>query len=179
MSRIGKQPITTDNVTLSYENRELSVKGPKGVLSFVIPELIELDIQDKVLTVQADHENNKRAKSLMGTTQALIANMVTGVTQGFQKQLNLVGVGYRAAVSGNKLELSLGYSHSIYYDLPEGIQATVEQNTKITLESCDKQKLGQASADIRAFRPPEPYKGKGILFEGEVIHRKAGKSAKV
>lgn len=179
MSRIGKQPIATDQVSLSYENRELSVKGPKGNLSFAIPELVELDIQDNVLTVQADYENNKKAKALMGTTQALIANMVTGVTQGFQKKLDLVGVGYRAAVSGQKLELSLGYSHSIHYDLPEKVQAKVEQNTKITLESCDKQLLGQVAADIRTFRPPEPYKGKGILFEGEVVRRKAGKSAKV
>lgn len=179
MSRIGKQPIATDQVSLSYENKELSVKGPKGNLSFAIPELVELDIQDNVLTVQADYENNKKAKALMGTTQALIANMVTGVTQGFQKKLDLVGVGYRAAVSGQKLELSLGYSHPIYYDLPETVQAKVEQNTKITLESCDKQLLGQVAADIRTFRPPEPYKGKGILFEGEVVRRKAGKSAKV
>ena len=179
MSRVGKQPIATEHVTLSYENRELSVKGPKGNLSFVLPALVELNIQDNVLIVQADYENDKKAKALMGTTQALIANMVMGVTKGFQKRLDLVGVGYRAGVSGKKLELSLGYSHSIYYDLPEGIDAKVEQNTKIILESCDKQLLGQVAADIRAFRPPEPYKGKGILFEGEVIRRKAGKSAKV
>ncbi len=180
MSRIGKRPIVLiDSVSISYQNRELEVKGPKGVLKFVIPELVELDIQEKTLNVQADYENDKKAKALMGTTQALITNMVIGVSQGFQKQLNLVGVGYRASVSGSKLELNLGYSHPIHFDVPEGVQAKVEGNTKIFLESCDKQLIGQVAANIRVFRPPEPYKGKGILFEGEQIRRKAGKSAKV
>ncbi|MBF0279603.1 MAG: 50S ribosomal protein L6 [SAR324 cluster bacterium] len=180
MSRIGKRPIVlTENVNISYKNRELEVKGPKGTLKFVVPDLVDLDIQEKNINVQADYENDKKAKALMGTTQALISNMVTGVSQGFQKQLNLVGVGYRAAVTGNKLELNLGFSHPIHFELPEGVQAKVEANTKILLESCDKQLIGQVAANIRVFRPPEPYKGKGILFEGEQIRRKAGKSAKV
>lgn len=180
MSRIGKRPIVlTDNVSISYQNRVLEVKGPKGTLKLNIPELVELDIQEKVVNVQADYENNKRAKALMGTIQALINNMVIGVSLGFQRQMNLVGVGYRASVSGNKLELNLGYSHPIHYTLPEGVIAKVEGNTKVILESCDKQLIGQTAANIRVFRPPEPYKGKGILYEGEKIRRKAGKSAKV
>ena len=180
MSRIGKRPITlANNITLSYKNRTLEVKGPKGTLQCMIPDLVELDIQEKTLIIKADYENDKKAKSLMGTTQALITNMVTGVTQGFQKQLNLVGVGYRASVSGNRLELNLGYSHPVNYTLPKGVKAKVEANNKIVLESCDKQLVGQVAANIRIFRTPEPYKGKGVLFEGEYIRRKAGKSAKV
>ena len=115
---------------------------------------------------------------MLGTTWALITNMINGVTEGFQKQLNLVGVGYKAAVSQKIIELNLGYSHPIKYTLPEGIKATVSANTKIMLESSDKQLLGQVSAEIQKFRPPEPYKGKGVLFEGEQIKRKAGKSGK-
>lgn len=179
MSRIGKRPITiSDGVNVALNDRIIEVKGPKGALKFSLPELVELDIQDKVISVQADYENDKRAKAMMGTTQAIISNMVTGVTKGFQKQLNLIGVGYRASVSGNELELSLGFSHYIKYKLPEGVTAKVQANTQIHLESCDKQLIGQVAADIRTYRPPEPYKGKGILFEGETIRRKAGKSGK-
>ncbi|MBF0287198.1 MAG: 50S ribosomal protein L6 [SAR324 cluster bacterium] len=179
MSRIGKRPITIpDKVTLTYQNKQLEVKGPKGALQFLVPELVELDIQDKEMALQADYENDVKAKALMGTVQALVTNMVIGVTEGFQKQLNLVGVGYRASVSGNKLELNLGYSHPIGFTLPEGVKAKVETNTHIILESCDKQLIGQVAADIRCFRPPEPYKGKGILFAGEVIRKKAGKAGK-
>ncbi len=180
MSRIGKRPIKLVNsITLSYKNRNLEIKGPKGTMQCVIPELVELDNQEQTLIVRADYENDKKAKSLMGTAQALITNMVTGVTQGFQKQLNLVGVGYRASISGNRLELNLGYSHPVHYTLPEGVEAKVEANSRIILESCDKQLVGQVAANIRNFRSPEPYKGKGVLFEGETIRRKAGKSARV
>ena len=115
---------------------------------------------------------------MLGTTHALIRNMFEGVTNGYQKRLNLVGVGYRAAVNNNVLEMSLGFSHPVNYPLPDGVTASVATNTKITLESTDKQLIGQVSAEIRKFRPPEPYKGKGILFEGERIRRKAGKSGK-
>jgi len=115
---------------------------------------------------------------MLGTTHALIRNMLEGVTNGYQKRLNLVGVGYRAAVNNNVLEMSLGFSHPVNYPLPDGVTASVATNTKITLESTDKQLIGQVSAEIRRFRPPEPYKGKGILFEGERIRRKAGKSGK-
>ena len=115
---------------------------------------------------------------MLGTTHALIRNMFEGVTNGYQKRLNLVGVGYRAAVNNNMLEMSLGFSHPVNYPLPDGVTASVATNTKITLESTDKQLIGQVSAEIRKFRPPEPYKGKGILFEGERIRRKAGKSGK-
>ncbi len=179
MSRIGKRPISIpDKVTITYQNKQLEIKGPKGTLQFVIPELVELDIQEKVMSLQADYENDAKAKALMGTAQAIVKNMVFGVTEGFRKQLNLVGVGYRASVSGNKLEMNLGYSHPIGFTLPEGVTAKVEANTQIILESCDKQLVGQVAADIRCFRPPEPYKGKGILFAGEVIRKKAGKAGK-
>ena len=115
---------------------------------------------------------------MLGTTHALVRNMLEGVTNGYQKRLNLVGVGYRAAVNNNVLEMSLGFSHPVNYPLPDGVTASITVNTKITLESIDKQLIGQVSAEIRKFRPPEPYKGKGILFEGERIRRKAGKSGK-
>lgn len=179
MSRVGKRPITiSDTLEVTYADRTFAVKGPKGELTFDVPELVDLAIEDGTLTVQADYKNNPEAKMLMGTTQAIIGNMVQGVSEGFTKHLNLVGVGYRASVAGKKLELNLGYSHPINFLLPDGITATVTANTQVVLESCDKQQLGQVAANIRSFRPPEPYKGKGILFKGEVIRRKVGKSGK-
>ncbi|MGK5090725.1 50S ribosomal protein L6 [Deltaproteobacteria bacterium TL4] len=179
MSRVGRRPITIpEKVKLSYENRELEVKGPRGTLAFSVSGTVELEIQDKILKVLADYENNTEAKTLMGTTQATITNMIIGVTDGFKKQLNLVGVGYRASVKGSELELNLGFSHPIIFKLPEGVSATVTANTQIYLESCDKQLLGQTAAEIRHFRPPEPYKGKGVLFSGEKLRRKVGKSGK-
>lgn len=179
MSRVGKRPIELeDKVNVTYGNREIELKGPKGTLKFALPDLVDLDVQEKTISVQADYENSTKAKALMGTTRAIIANMVEGVSKGFVKQLNLVGVGYRASVSGNKIELNLGYSHPINYTLPEGVKAKVQANTQIILESCDKQLIGQVAANIRTYRPPEPYKGKGVLFAGEVVRKKAGKSGK-
>ena len=178
MSRIAKRPIKlTQGVEVSFKERQLSVKGPKGELELTAHPAIELKIDDENIYVSPADQNGPMTP-MLGTTWALITNMINGVTEGFQKQLNLVGVGYRAAVSQKIIELNLGYSHPIKYTLPEGIKATVSANTKIMLESSDKQLLGQVSAEIQKFRPPEPYKGKGVLFEGEQIKRKAGKSGK-
>ena len=178
MSRIAKRPIkVTQGVEVSFKERQLSVKGPKGELQLTAHPAIELKIDEENIYISPTDLNGPMSP-MLGTTWALITNMIHGVTEGFQKQLNLVGVGYKAAVSQKIIELNLGYSHPIKYTLPEGIKATVNANTKIMLESSDKQLLGQVSAEIQKFRPPEPYKGKGILFEGEQIKRKAGKSGK-
>ena len=164
-------------VVVTFKDRQLSVKGPKGELHLLAHPAIELKIDEENIYVSPTDLNGPMSP-MLGTTWALITNMIHGVTEGFKKQLNLVGVGYKATVSQKIIELNLGYSHPIKYTLPEGIEATVNANTKILLESSDKQLLGQVSAEIQKFRPPEPYKGKGILFEGEQIKRKAGKSGK-
>jgi len=178
MSRIAKRPIkVTQGVEVSFKERQLSVKGPKGELQLTAHPAIELKIDDVNIYISPADQNGP-ISPMLGTTWALITNMIHGVSEGFKKQLNLVGVGYKATVSQKIIELNLGYSHPIKYTLPEGIKATVNANTKIILESSDKQLLGQVSAEIQKFRPPEPYKGKGILFEGEQIKRKAGKSGK-
>ena len=159
MSRIGKRPIkVTQGVEVNFKERLLSVKGPKGELKLKTHPAIELSIDAENISV-IPSDQNAPMTPMLGTTRALISNMVHGVTEGFQKQLNLVGVGYRATVSQKKLELNLGFSHPIKYMLPEGIKATVSANTKLLLESSDKQLLGQVSAEIQKFRPPEPYKG--------------------
>ena len=178
MSRIGKRPIKiTQGVEVNFKERLLSVKGPKGELELKAHPAIEISISAENISVNPS-DQNAPTTPMLGTTRALISNMIHGVTEGFQKQLNLVGVGYRATVSQKKLELSLGFSHPIKYMLPEGIKATVSANTKLLLESSDKQLLGQVSAEIQKFRPPEPYKGKGILFDGQHVKHKAGKSGK-
>ena len=178
MSRIGKRPIKlTQGVEVNFKERLLSVKGPKGELKLRAHPAIELIIDTENISVLPS-DLSAPITPMLGTTRALISNMIHGVTEGFQKQLNLVGVGYKAVVNQKNLVLNLGYSHSINYKLPEGIKASVNANTKVFLESSDKQLLGQVSAEIQKFRPPEPYKGKGILFEGVQIKRKAGKSGK-
>ena len=179
MSRIGKRPIKlVQDVEVKFNNRVLEVKGPKGELELQTHSDIDLVIENNTLSVIPSNENITKT-ALIGTTWKLINNMIHGVSQGFKKQLNLVGVGFRAALNKNELVLNLGYSHPIKFSLPDGISASVDANTKITLESADKQLLGQVSADIQKFRPPEPYKGKGVLFEGQKLKRKAGKSGKV
>ena len=179
MSRIGKRPIKlVQDVEVKFNNRVLEVKGPKGELELQTHSDIDLVIENNTLSVIPSNENITKT-ALIGTTWKLINNMIHGVSQGFKKQLNLVGVGFRAALNKNELVLNLGYSHPIKFSLPDGISASVDANTKITLESSDKQLLGQVSADIQKFRPPEPYKGKGVLFEGQKLKRKAGKSGKV
>ena len=179
MSRIGKRPIKiVQDVEVKFNNRVLEVKGPKGELELQTHSDIDLVIENNTLSVIPSNEKITKT-ALIGTTWKLINNMIHGVSQGFQKQLNLVGVGFRAALNKNELVLNLGYSHPIKFSLPDGISASVDANTKITLESSDKQLLGQVSAEIQKFRPPEPYKGKGVLFEGQKLKRKAGKSGKV
>ena len=179
MSRIGKQPITVPgNVKLDYRDRNLRCTGPKGELTLDIPETVDLEISDGTIRVQADYTRDMRAKALMGTTQAVVQNMVTGVSEGFTRKLQLVGVGYRAAPEGKGLVLSLGYSQPVKFEMPEGVKATLEGQTEITLTSHDKVLLGQTCARIRALRPPEPFQGKGVRYEGERVRRKAGKSGK-
>lgn len=178
MSRPGKKPVAIDSkVTVDYKDRLLKIKGPKGQLELKTPESVELDISKEEIKVVADFET-KEGKTIGGTIRQLINNIIIGVTEGFEKKLDLVGVGYRAQVSGTKLVLNLGYSHPIEYEVPDMVTAAVENNTKVVLTSCDKQKVGQAAAEIRSFRPPEPYKGKGVKYEDEYIRRKAGKTGK-
>ncbi len=179
MSRIGKKPINLPtSVKVTFAEREIRVKGPKGENRFRLPDEVDLEIGSDVIQVKADFLNNKRARAMMGTTQAVIQNMVTGVAEGFSRELRLVGVGYRAAVQGDSLEMTLGFSQPIKFQLPATVQATVENNNQITLTSHDKVLLGQTCAKIRAFRPPEPYQGKGVLYAGEQVRRKAGKAGK-
>ena len=179
MSKIGKRPIKlVQDVKVAFKNRVLEVKGPKGELELQTHPDVDLVIENETLSVIASNEKTTTT-AMIGTTWKHISNMIHGVSQGFQKQLNLIGVGFRAALNQKELVLNLGYSHPIKYSLPDGISASVNANTKITLESSDKQLLGQVSAEIQKFRPPEPYKGKGVLFEGQKLKRKAGKSGKI
>jgi large subunit ribosomal protein L6 len=181
MSRVGNQPISIpEGVSVSLADHEVKVKGPKGELTQTIDRDIAIEIEDGTIEVKRP-TNQKRHKALHGLYRALINNMVEGVSKGYTKKLELVGVGYKATVQNNVLELSLGYSHSIFMGLPEGIKAQAEtargQNPTITLEGYDKQLIGQVAAKIKSLRPVEPYKGKGIRFTGERIRRKAGKAA--
>ena len=179
MSKIGKRPIKlVQDVKVAFNNRVLEVKGPKGELELQTHPDVDLVIDNETLSVIHSNEGTTTT-AMIGTTWKHINNMVHGVSQGFQKQLNLVGVGFRATLNQKELVLNLGYSHLIKYSLPDGISASVNANTKITLESSDKQLLGQVSAEIQKFRPPEPYKGKGVLFDGQKLKRKAGKSGKI
>lgn len=181
MSRIGKLAIEIpQGVTVTNDKNVITVKGPKGELTQVVDKDIEVKIEDNQIRLHRPTEQ-KRHKALHGLYRALIYNMIEGVDKGYQKQLELVGVGYRANVQQNVLELNLGYSHNIFMGLPEGINASAEtakgKNPTITLESYDKQLIGQVAAKIKSLRPVEPYKGKGVRFVGERIRRKAGKTA--
>ena len=178
MSRIGKLPIIVPNdVDINYNESEVTVKGKFGTLQTKIPDTIGITQDDKTLKV--DLKSKSRSdRSLHGLYRTLINNMVIGVSEQFQLTLILKGVGYRATVQGKKIVLNLGYSHPVTIDIPEAISVAVAQNTTINLKSCDKALLGLFAANIRAWRRPEPYKGKGILYQGEQIIRKAGKSAK-
>lgn len=178
MSRIGKLPITIpDNVDINYSGSEVTVKGKFGTLHTTVPELVVLEQNDQILNVNIK-SNSRTTKSLHGLYRTLINNMVIGVSEQFQLTLLLKGVGYRAAVQGKEIVLNLGYSHPVNMTIPEDISVEVVQNTTINLKSCDKEKLGLFAANIRAWRRPEPYKGKGILYKGEQILRKAGKAGK-
>jgi large subunit ribosomal protein L6 len=178
MSRIGKLPISLpDKVDVKLKDDSIDVKGPKGTLHFALPKKIKVKVEKTSVQVDRDGED-REARSLHGLCRSLIANMVHGVSVGFTKELEINGVGYRAEAKGKELHLALGFSHPVVYALPEGISAEVDaKKTKITLSGIDKQKLGNCAAKVRAFRPPEPYKGKGIKYAGEVIARKEGKSA--
>nr|YP_010472283.1 ribosomal protein L6 [Navicula tsukamotoi]UVG41748.1 ribosomal protein L6 [Navicula tsukamotoi]UVG41892.1 ribosomal protein L6 [Navicula tsukamotoi] len=178
MSRIGKLPITLpDTVDVNYTESEVTVKGKFGSLQTKIPDVIAITQDDKSLKVSLKSDS-RSDRSLHGLYRTLINNMVIGVSEQFQLTLILKGVGYRAAVQGKQIVLNLGYSHPVTIDIPEQISVEVAQNTTINLKSCDKELLGLFASNIRAWRRPEPYKGKGILYQGEQIIRKAGKSAK-
>ncbi len=176
MSRVGKKTIHIHaNTKITLDGDNLVVKGDKGELSQRINSEINLDIKDK--SIEVGIINNRRTnRALQGLTRSLIANMVTGVTRGFERVLEINGIGYRASLSGNSITFNLGYSHPINFDLPQGVKATVDKNNKITLSCIDKEKLGHTAAAIRRLRPPEPYKGKGIKYAEERIMKKAGKS---
>jgi large subunit ribosomal protein L6 len=176
MSRIGKMPIPIPNgVTVTLDASSVKVKGPKGELAHALPNGITAEKAENVVNVKrASDETNHR--SLHGLTRSLIANMVEGVTKGYQKQLEITGVGYKAEVRPYGLQLALGFSHSIQYKAPPGIKLTAPQPTQILIDGADKAMVGQVAAELRQLRPPEPYKGKGIRYAGEVIRRKAGKA---
>lgn len=175
MSRIAKSPVTVPaGVEVKIDGQSVNVKGKNGQLSLDVHPSVEVAQEEGALKFSA-RENSKQAVALSGTTRSLVNNMVVGVTEGFKKTLELQGVGYRAAAKGNTLNLNLGFSHPIDYDLPEGIKAETPNVTTIILSGPDKQVLGQAAAEIRAFRPPEPYKGKGVRYADEYVRRKEAK----
>jgi large subunit ribosomal protein L6 len=176
-SRVGKKPIAIPSgVQVAREGLAIRVKGPKGEMQFSIGHGVDVKVEPKEVVV-TQVGGGKQALALHGTTRALIANMVAGVTQGFSKALEITGTGYRAQMSGKKLSLQIGYSHPIEFDPPAGISIQVESPTRLIVSGFDKGLVGQVAANIRGFRPPEPYKGKGIKYAGEYIRRKAGKAA--
>lgn len=178
MSRIGNKLITIPaGVTFEVaDGNEVTVKGPKGTLTRTFSTMMDIQVADGVVTVKRPNDA-KHTKQLHGTTRALINNMVVGVSEGYAKELELVGIGFRAAVKGNKLTMQVGYSHASELDIPEGITVTCGSATDVKVEGIDKQLVGEFAADIRAVRKPEPYKGKGIRYKGEHIRRKEGKTA--
>ena len=178
MSRIGKLPITVPGgVDVKIDGQQVTVKGSKGELTLVVAEPIRVAVEDgQVLVTRPDDERESRA--LHGLTRTLINNDIIGVTEGYSKQLEVVGTGYRVQQKGANLELALGFSHPVVFDAPEGITLAVEGNTKITVTGISKQAVGEAAANIRKLKKPEPYKGKGIRYEGENVRRKAGKAGK-
>jgi large subunit ribosomal protein L6 len=178
MSRIGRLPIDIPGgVTVTLDGQNVSVKGPKGELSLVVSDPIRVAIEEnQVVVTRPDDE--RASRSLHGLTRTLIANQIVGVTQGYEKGLEVVGTGYRVAAKGSSLEFALGYSHSITVDPPAGISFEVEGNNKLTVKGIDKQAVGEVAANIRKLRKPEPYKGKGVRYAGEVVRRTAGKSGK-
>ena len=178
MSRIGRLPIDVPGtVTVTIEGQDVTVKGPKGELSLTVANPIEVKLEEgQVLVTRPDDE--RASRSLHGLTRTLIANQIIGVTDGYSKGLEVVGTGYRVQAKGNSVEFALGYSHSITVDPPAGITFEVEGNNKLTVRGIDKQAVGEVAANIRKLRKPEPYKGKGVRYAGEVVRRKAGKSGK-
>ncbi|RRJ82216.1 50S ribosomal protein L6 [Aestuariirhabdus litorea] len=175
MSRVAKAPVEIPSgVQVTLNGQELSIKGGKGTLQLDIHNNVEVKQEENVLTF-APRDGAKQSRALAGTTRALVNNMVVGVTQGYEKKLQLIGVGYRAAAQGNTLNLTLGYSHPVNYDLPEGVTAETPSQTEVVIKGIDKQLVGQVAAEIRSFRPPEPYKGKGVRYADEFVRRKEAK----
>jgi large subunit ribosomal protein L6 len=175
MSRVGKRPVAVPSgVTATVDGQTVKMKGPKGQLQFVVHNDVEVKLDNGQVKVNPRVETN-RARALYGTARAQVANLVEGVTKGFEKKLEITGVGYRAALQGKNLQLALGYGHDVVYAIPEGITITVPKPTEITVTGSDIQRVGQVAAEIRSYRPPEPYKGKGVKYVGEFIFRKEGK----
>jgi large subunit ribosomal protein L6 len=176
MSRIGKQPIAVPpKVKVEVKGQQVLVEGPKGKLTFDLPQRTSLKVENGNVVVSRNGED-AQAKALHGLSRALVNNMVKGVSEGFVKKLEIQGVGFKAAVAGNVVNLSLGFSHPINYPIPAQIKVTVEENTKLTIEGPDRQVVGRVAAEIRSFYPPEPYKGKGVRYVGEHVVRKEGKT---
>ncbi|MDN2567433.1 50S ribosomal protein L6 [Aquibium sp. A9E412] len=175
MSRIGKKPVAIpDGVTASVDGQTVTAKGPKGELTFVVNDEVLVKLEDGAIAVDP-RDQSKQARSKWGMSRTQIANIVNGVKDGFEKRLEISGVGYRAAMQGQKLQLSLGYSHDVVYDPPQGVSIAVTKPTEIVVSGIDKQAVGQVASEIRKFRSPEPYKGKGVKYADETIVRKEGK----
>ncbi|HEX6830581.1 MAG TPA: 50S ribosomal protein L6 [Methyloceanibacter sp.] len=175
MSRIGKKPVTIPKgVTASVNGQEVAVKGPKGELKHVLVDDVIAKLENGGIEV-SPRQDTQNARAMWGMSRTLISNLMTGVTEGFTRKLEITGVGYRAAVAGSNLQLQLGYSHDVIFHIPQGIQVVCPKPTEIVITGIDKQKVGQVAAEIRKFRPPEPYKGKGVRYAGEYILRKEGK----
>jgi large subunit ribosomal protein L6 len=175
MSRIGKRAVPIPSgVTATVEGQTVKVKGPKGALQIVLPDDVTAKMDKGVVKVDPRTETD-RARAMWGTSRTLVANLMTGVTKGFESKLEISGVGYRAAVQGKNLQIALGYSHDVIYPIPEGISIATPKPTEVVVTGIDKQKVGQVAAEIREFRKPEPYKGKGVKYAGEFIFRKEGK----
>ena len=176
MSRIGKQPIAIPpKVKVAVNGQKVHVEGPKGKLDWELPKRTSLKVQDGKIVVSRDGED-AQARALHGLSRALVNNMVKGVSEGFVRKLEIQGVGFKAAVQGKVVNLALGFSHPIYYNIPDQIKVTVEENTKITIEGPDKRVVGLVASEIRSYYPPEPYKGKGVRYAGEHVQRKEGKT---
>jgi large subunit ribosomal protein L6 len=175
MSRIGKKAVAVPSgITANVEGQTVRIKGPKGVLSAVLPDEVAVKLDGGQIKVDPRNET-KRARAQWGTARTLVANLIAGVTKGFEQRLEISGVGYRAAVQGKNLQLALGYSHEINYPIPEGITITTPRPVEIVISGSDRQRVGQVAAEIREYRPPEPYKGKGVKYAAERIFRKEGK----
>jgi large subunit ribosomal protein L6 len=175
MSRIGKKAVAVPSgVTANVDGQTVKVKGPKGALQIVLPDDVTVKMDKGAVKVDPRSET-KRARAMWGTSRTLVANIITGVTKGFEERLEITGVGYRAAVQGKNLQISLGYSHDVVYPIPDAIAIATPKPTEIVVTGIDKQRVGQVAAEIRAFRRPEPYKGKGVRYAGEYIFRKEGK----
>lgn len=175
MSRVGKKPVAVPNgVTAKVDGQRVSAKGSKGELEFIVPDEVAVKLENDAISVDP-RDQTKRARALWGTSRSMINNIVVGVSDGFEKRLEINGVGYRAAVAGKTLQLALGYSHDVNFEIPTGITITTPRPTEVIIGGIDRRQVGQVAAEIRAIRPPEPYKGKGVKYSDEYIFRKEGK----